>query len=71
MPTNTTTTEDTMHGLTTTRHCYWTGATRQEHLTLTGPEHAHLSDDELRAEASAELARSGGEMGDGELRIAE
>ena len=56
---------------TTTRHCYWTGPARQEHLTLTGPEHARLDDDALRAEALAELTRFGGELGDGELRIAE
>ena len=63
---------------TTYRACYYLTADLQGETVLTGPEHAHLSDDALRAEAAAEAERAGiigdapgittGELRDG-LRI--
>jgi len=55
----------------TYRACYWISDDRQADLVLTGPEHAHLSDAELIAEATAEAERAGISLDGGELKIGE
>jgi len=54
---------------------YWTNYCRNHldggEVVLTGPEHANLSDEELRAETLAEMDRAGLEMGEGRIVIGE
>ena len=52
----------------TYRACYYLAQDRQSDIVLTGPEHAHLSDDDLIAEAIAE-ARRGDLVGDDPPRM--
>lgn len=51
----------------TYRAAYWTDG--QAELVLTGPEHADLSDEDLIAEARAELARQGGTEDGGRIVV--
>lgn len=45
--------------MTTYRACYYVWPDSQSSVCLTGPEHAHLSDDDLIALAIAEAHRPG------------
>ncbi len=53
---------------TTYRACYWTDD-RGAEVRLTGPEHAHLPDDELEASARAEAEHAGLDLSYGRLVI--
>jgi len=52
------------------RAAYWTDGKGAE-VRLTGPEHAHLSDEDLLAEARAEAERVGLDLSYGEIVIGE
>jgi len=52
---------------TTYRAAYWTDG--QAEIVLTLPEHAHLSDDDLLAEALAEAERQGMDLSYGQIVI--
>lgn len=52
----------------TYRAAYWTDGQGGE-LVLTAPEHAHLSDEALLAEARAEAERAGVDLSDGRIEI--
>ena len=54
----------------TYRAAYWTDGQGGE-LVLTAPEHAHLSDEELLAEARAEAERVGLDLSDGRIEVGE
>jgi len=54
----------------TYRAAYWTDGHGGE-LVLTAPEHAHLSDEELLAEARAEAERVGLDLSDGRIEVGE
>lgn len=53
---------------TTYRAAYWTDGQGAE-IVLTLPEHAHLSDDDLLAEAMAEAERQGMDLSYGQIVI--
>lgn len=48
-----------MKTITHWRACYYVSADGQYDMVMTGPEHAHLTDDELVEEALAEADRAG------------
>ena len=54
---------------TTYRACYWTDDLVE--VRLTGPEHAHLPDDELEAAARAEAEHVGLDLSSGRLAVAD
>ena len=54
---------------TSYRAAYLLSSDKQAELVLTAPEHAEMSDDELRAEALAEAERAGVNIGDGTIEI--
>jgi hypothetical protein len=51
------------------RAAYWISDDRQGEVRLTGPEHRHLSDADLVAEAKAEIARAGVQAVGGAIKI--
>ena len=53
----------------TYRAAYWQSANGQSEMVLTAPEHAHLDDEALIAEARAELVRSGGTVDGGRIIV--
>lgn len=55
----------------TYRAAYWLSDDRQGEIVLTGPEHAHLDDDALEAEARAEAEREGVDLSGGSIVIGE
>lgn len=55
--------------MSTYRAAYWISKDRQNEVVLTAPADAGLSDDALEAEALAEAARQGLEIGDGSIEI--
>lgn len=55
--------------MTKYRACYWRADDGQAEVVLTGPEHSHLDDALLEAEALAELEIMGGHLDGGQLVI--
>jgi hypothetical protein len=51
------------------RAAYWISDDRQGEVRLTGPEHCHLSDAYMVAEAKAEIVRAGIQAVGGEIKI--
>lgn len=51
------------------RAAYWISDDRQGEVRLTGPEHRHLSDAHLLAEATAEITRASMQIAGGEIAI--
>ena len=56
--------------MTTYRAAYWADG-RGSEIVLTLPEHAHLSNEELIAEATAEAKRQGMDLSYGRIEIGE
>lgn len=56
--------------MATYRAAYWTDGKGAE-VVLTGPEHAHLSDEELIAEARKEAESAGLDLSYGEIVVGE